>query len=200
MTRGPPPDIALAAPVPPERVSHARARPRGVSAVAWPRATAALHTGIRDPGSTAGSTVAVGTSDHTPDASRPVAEDVGPWWYHSLLSYAARVPWEVSAPVRQPGEDCLYPPRALPARGRFLLHTPRRTASRVSPVAPRHVSSQTIGRIPKNTKQRDPPSSTFRPTKSNARRKQRRKRSRFSSEGKETRKERRKKCGRKTRC
>ena len=98
-------------------LGHAAHELRGrcdAPAAAWPPATGAVPADSQVPGKSVGSTAVPGSAGRSPGASIPSAPDVRPWRKHSRLSYARRVPREVTAPLGQPGEDSLSPPRALP--------------------------------------------------------------------------------------
>ena len=99
--------------VPPRRVSDApRARPAAPVAVLWP-ASDAPPAGNRGLGSSVGSIAVRGRTAHTPWQGKVAIPADSPWSNHPPRRYAVHDPWEVTAPLGQPGEDVDDPPRAL---------------------------------------------------------------------------------------
>ena len=91
--------------VPPRRASDApRAQP------ADPAAASSLAIDARpadnpDLGSSAGSTAGRGRTAHSPWPGKAAIPVAPPWSNHPRRRYAAHGPWEVTAPLGQPGED-----------------------------------------------------------------------------------------------
>jgi hypothetical protein len=93
---------------PPPRASDALQVPPDAAVAASSRASDAPIAGIRDLGSTAGSTAVPDTSAHTPCAGKSAIPAACPGQGTRLRvrpfrRYAARVPWEVTAPWGRPG-------------------------------------------------------------------------------------------------
>ena len=93
------------APVLPGRVSDDPRLSLAVYAAAWLPAIAVTLAGSRGSGSTAASSDAPGISARSLCASRSAIPDVYLWSKPRPPLYPRYVPWEVSLPLGQPGED-----------------------------------------------------------------------------------------------
>jgi len=104
-TRQPTAGRAGGDPVPPRRASDGPpAQPAALAAASWP-ASDARPAGKPAPDNTAGSTAVPDRAVHSLWQGKFANPAVPPWSNHPHRRYAVNDPWEVIAPLGQPGED-----------------------------------------------------------------------------------------------
>ena len=98
---------------PPRRASDAPRAQLAALAAASSLASDAPPADNRGLGSSVGSTAVPGRTAHSPWQGKVAIPVDSPWSNHPPRRYAVHDPWEVTAPLGQPGEDVDDPPRAL---------------------------------------------------------------------------------------